>query len=196
MVNEIHTNWFNDVFWEKYKQLVKTPFPTKYKQGSKGEALKKIITLKPNDDLKQRIELAIDAQIKHRKQVFDVCGSMGRYIEKTKFDKFYANRMASTFINQLGWEDEFPDTMSDDVAIVDFDNVEPIGKECAHDGCTDVVHGPRYYFCTEHLGRNNNDELKQTLRDSGLAKQSDETVFDWQMRCKANFFEALGKLNA
>lgn len=176
------TLWFNEVLWPSYGELVKTPFATKYRAGSKGEALKKILTLKPNADLQNRIAMAIREQRKHRKKLFEQSGSMQKYLEVTAYEKFYANRMCITWINQMGYEDEIPalaDVVDDKHAL--FGN-----PRCSYDGCANPIHGPSFVHCFMHLSRTDksDQELKQKLRELQLTKGKDESMHDYAMRCK------------
>ena len=182
MSNADLTLWFNEVLWPSYGELVKAPFVTKYRAGSKGEALKKIVTLKPSMELQERITMAITEQRKHRKKLFEQTGSMQKYLEVTKYDKFYANRMCVTWINQMGWEDEIP-------AVVDvFDGDSSLfgNTVCSHIGCGISVHGPSFHHCFMHLSRTDESdkELKQQLRELQLTKGKDESLHDYAMRCK------------
>lgn len=182
MSNADLTLWFNEVLWPSYGELVKTPFVTKYKAGSRGESLKKILSLKPSADLQNRIAMAISEQRKHRKKLFEQCGSMQKFLEITKFDKFYSNRLCVTWINQMGWEDEIP-------ALADVVEVEPAlfgHSRCRADGCPNSIHGPSFIYCFKHESRTqeSDEELKQKLRELQLVKDKDESMHDYAMRCK------------
>lgn len=182
MTTEELITWFHNEFWEQYRELIKTPFVTKHKIGSKGEALKKMLQMKPSEALRARILSAIIEQRKHRKLMFEQCGSMQKYLEITKFDKFYCTRMCSTWINQMGWEDEIPQL--DSVAI--SHDVLFGSDRCSNDDCVFPIHGPGYTLCSQCLSRTNkhNEELKNKLREMGLGKSKDESVHDYAMRCK------------
>jgi len=182
MTNEELTTWFNEQFWVQYQSLVKTPFPTKYKAGAKGEALKRIILIKPSEVLRQRILSAVIEQRKHRKKLYEQCGSMQKYLERTGYDKFYANRMGSTWLNQMGYEDEIP--ALDEMEKEGFNIVN--GHCCKTVDCGSPVHGPNYSLCAQCLTRtgSHNEELKSKLREMGLGKSKDESVHDYAMRCK------------
>jgi len=192
MSNADLTLWFNEVLWPSYNELVKTPFATKYRSGSKGEGLKKILTLKPNADLQNRISSALTEQRKHRKKLFEQCGSMQKYLEATSYEKFYANRMCVTWINQMGWEDEIPalDEITENKSSL-FGNAR-----CQHDGCANAIHGPSYIYCFQHESRTNESDktLKAQLIKMGLGKLKDESLHDYAMRCKAIALKTLGGL--
>lgn len=182
MSNEDLTLWFSEVLWPSYGELVKTPFVTKYKSGSKGEALKKILTLKPSADLQNRIMMAVVEQRKHRKKLFESVGSMQKYLEVTKFDKFYSNRMCVTWINQMGWEDEIP-------AVEDVDDGKTTlfgNTVCRVVGCGNSIHGPSFIHCFMHESRTeeSNEALKIKLCEMELTKNKDESMHEYAMRCK------------
>ena len=189
MSNADLTLWFNEVLWPSYGELVKAPFATKYKAGSKGEALKKVLTLKPSADLQNRIAMALIEQRKHRKKLFEQSGSMQKYLEITKYEKFYLNRMCVTWINQMGYEDEIPalaDVAKDRSAL--FGN-----PRCCADGCSNPIHGPSFDSCFLHISRTekSDKELKQKLRELQLTKGKDESMHDYAMRCKQSALKML-----
>lgn len=182
MSNEDLTLWFSEVLWPSYGELVKTPFVTKYKSGSKGEALKKVLVMKPSADLQNRIMMAVVEQRKHRKKLFEQVGSMQKYLEVTKFDKFYSNRMCVTWVNQMGWEDEIPaldEVFSGETTLFG-------GAVCRVVGCGNTIHGPSFIHCFMHESRTDESTqaLKQQLRDMDLTKGKDESMHDYAMRCK------------
>lgn len=182
MTKDELTNWFTEKFYESYRELTKTPFATKYGMGSKGEALKKFLQMKPSDELRQRILFAIAEQKKHRKKLFNQCGSMQKYIEVTKFNKFYSTRMCSTWINQMGWEDEIPELHE-----VDERQHELFQGRCKNSECAKPIHGPDFEYCTQCLTRKTEDKglLKEQLRKMDLTLNEGESIHDYAMRCKA-----------
>jgi hypothetical protein len=139
--------WFDAHMWPLYKDLCATPFPTKWKQGPRGDALKKVLTLNPSEELRDRILDSISSQIIHRKELYEKAGSMQAYIEITSAQKFYCNRQCVTWINQMGWEDEIP-TLTE--IRTDREQIEATGK-CKHQGCNSPLHGPRFDVCTHHV---------------------------------------------
>lgn len=189
MSNADLTLWFNEMFWPSYNALVKTPFPTKYRSGSRGEALKKILTLKPSAELQNRIAAALIEQRKHRKKLYEQCGSMQKYLSVILYEKFYSNRMCVTWINQMGWEDEIPplDDMAQSKGL-NFGNVR-----CQSDGCPNAIHGPSYIYCCEHEGRSDESDkaLRQKLGELQLVKKKDESLHDYAMRCKKRALQLL-----
>ncbi len=193
MDNETLTHWFNDLLWPLYSDFVKTPFPTKYKQGSKGEALKKILTLKPSDALRMRISQAVIAQIRHRKELYRQSGSMHKYLEVTAYDKFYSNRMCSTWLNQMGWEDEIPAL----VDVVESSGASYAGATCSEKGCNTPIHGPSYVKCSMHEGRTeeSNLSLRAKLVEMDLTMNEGESLGEYALRCKnraLNILKGLG----
>ncbi len=182
MTKDELTIWFTEQFYEQYRDLTKTPFATKYGMGSKGEALKKLLQMKPSDELRQRILFAIAEQKKHRKKLFDQCGSMQKYLEVTKFNKFYSTRMCSTWINQMGWEDEIPPV--EEVAEV---TEGLFAGRCKNANCVNPLHGVAFEYCSECLSRQNEDKnlLRDQLRKMGLTLNEGESHHDYAMRCKA-----------
>lgn len=193
MTKEELIQWFNDEFWEQYQEMVKAPFPTKYKAGAKGEALKRLITIDPSEKLRQRIASAVTEQRRHRKKLYDHCGSMQKYLERVSFDKFYANRGGSAWLNQMGWEDEIP--------ILDFAQIEHDqvfgGNRCKVENCVFPIHGPDYEYCAEHLTKTgeHNETLRIKLREMDLGKSKDESVHDYAMRCKDKALKLMRGLN-
>jgi len=192
MSNSTITLWFNEVFWSSYGELVKCPYVTKWKTGARGEALKKILTMQPSMKLQDRIAAALVAQRRHRQALFDQCGSMQKYLVATHYNKFYANRLCSTWINQMGWEDEIPvlEIQSESTTIM-FD-----GARCQYDGCVYPIHGPSYTYCSKHESRTteSDNELKANLRKMGLEKLKNETLHEYAMRCKKVSEKVLGRL--
>lgn len=164
MTNEDLATWFMDEFWPLYLKLMKTPFATKFKQGTRGEALKKMLSLKPSQDLRERILLSLQAQIIHRQKLFDRCGSAQAYNEATEYNKFYCNRMASSWIFQMGWDDEIPglDQVQEELP---QNNVI-----CSEPGCKNNVHGPRFDHCINHLPTDDPlvGKLRNYAKENGL----------------------------
>jgi hypothetical protein len=192
MKKEDLTTWFNDEFWPLYQSFVKTPFPTKYKAGTKGEALKKILRENPSSDLRDRMLSAVREQIKHRKTIYNKAGSAQRYNEITAYQKFYSNRHAVTWLNQMGWEDEIPGTT--EVEELESGN-EIKAKICCHKDCNEPTEGQGIDWCFEHypdtLGYTK--MMKDWLKKHGLWKTKEETIEQWQARCKA---DSMTKLKA
>lgn len=100
--------WAIEVFWPSYQELCRTPFPNKWTGGARGEAVARILKMKPSEELRNRIMFAIAEQKKHRQKKYEVCGSAQRYEIQTKYVKLYSNRDGKTWLNNNGWEDEIP----------------------------------------------------------------------------------------
>jgi hypothetical protein len=192
MTKDELTTWFTELFYEQYRDLTKTPFVTKYGIGSKGEALKKLLQMKPSDELRQRILFAIAEQKKHRRKLFEQCGSMQKYLEITKFNKFYSTRMCSTWINQMGWEDEIPELHE-----IEKQSQGLFEGRCKSNGCAQPVHGVAFEYCAECLSRNNEDKdlLRDQLRKMKLTLNEGESQHDYAMRCKAVALKKLKGFN-
>lgn len=141
--------WHDKVFWPKYCHLVVTPFKTDWGPGGKGESKKKIMQLKPSEDMRKRIELAIDAQTRHKRILYDKLGSRQAYNDYVAplakgGESIYKNRQAKTWIYNYGWDDEIPEIQSERQQIMR-------SKTCKVKGCDRETHGPMFSVCSEHL---------------------------------------------
>lgn len=148
--------WALEVFWPAYKDLCKTPFATQWTGGQRGETIKKILELKPSEDLRNRMLYSIAAQKKHRRALYDVCGSMAAYEAKIKYNKLYNNRDGRTWIFNKGWNDEIP-------SISEIKETHAPGAKCIH--CGEEVHGPRFNVCTEHVSITPDGKLNSNCAD-------------------------------
>lgn len=182
------TDWFETEFWPRYRTLTKTPFPTKWGAGKKGLALKSLITMDPSEALRDRILMAIAAQIKNRKQLYAQCGSMQAYEKKTNKDGMYLTRMGSTWLNQMGYEDEIPPIEGA------ADEVGESSVFCANKGCGFPVHGSSFKYCTQCEGRTNDAALKAQLVKMGLQKRIKETAHEYAMRCREKYQQLVGRV--
>ena len=142
MTNSELESWFDDIFWPVYSALVKTPFVTKYGTGNKGAAKKECLRIDPSADLRQRILLSLEAQIRHRRALYDKIGSMDAYVKATDRNIFYCNRHARTWLCQMGWDDEIP-------SIMEYSQELKVGAQCKH--CESTVFGPKFDVCEYHL---------------------------------------------
>jgi len=175
------TDWAVNVFWSAYKGLTKTPFPTQYGAGARGEAVKKIVTLNPSDELRKELIDAISAQMRHRRALFDKCGSKQKYDAETKKIKFYCNRGGITWLNQNGWLDEIP-------SLIDEKKIyEDATLKCKTQGCDNNAIGGAIMVCqaceckTHDVYR---DKKRDYLKRVGLTMTKGETLHDYAMRCK------------
>lgn len=181
MNKEDLTKWATDVFWSAYKGLVKTPFPTRYDGGARGEAIKKIITLNPSADLRGRIIDSIAAQMTHRRAFYNKCGSMQKYNSETNRIKFYCNRVGSTWINNRGWDDEIPsliDEAKEQIACLD---------KCSNPDCNNNAIGGNISVCQSCECKTHDvyrEPKREYLRRVGLVMEKGETLHDYAMRCK------------
>ena len=104
------TDWFETEFWPLYLELVKTPFKTQFGAGVKGEALKSMTKLNPSESIRERMIKHLADQIVHRRAMFEVCRQdRCQYEQAVKYNKFYCNRHGKTWINNMGWVDDFPE---------------------------------------------------------------------------------------
>lgn len=190
MTKEELTNWFLEEFWPRYLTLVKTPFATKWRAGPRGQALQKIISMNPSEELRKTIVLAIEAQIHHRRKVFERYGSMETYTKATERNKLYCNRMGSTWLNQMGWMDEIPSIESKEEMAVEGQLM------CLIEGCNNYSMGPGIPYCASCYPdtRGITPELKKHLKKSGLWKREDETVEQWRARCRETGRQALRQM--
>lgn len=115
------TDWFNAVFWVRYCHMLKVPHEkTKWGPGGKGKALKRILTLKPSKELRDKIELELIEQTRHRRLLCDKLG-LTVYLKETATlakngnGDIYKNRQAVTWVNQMGWEDEVPEIEKEEI---------------------------------------------------------------------------------
>ena len=179
MNDKKYGDWFEDEFWPLYKELVKTPFVTRFGAGAKGEAKKRASMMKPSQDLKDRILQGVRAQIIHRKERYARCGSMAAYQADTKFNKLYSNRHGSTFLFNNGWDDELPSLTEASVS-PSFEAV------CATVDCNNPTHGRNFTECIDCLGEKGYTkfDVYENLKRMGLEKLKSETHGEWLERVK------------
>jgi len=181
------TEWFSDTFWQTYLLLVKTPFPTKFKQGNRGQALQKILSMNPSADLRERIQASLLAQIRNRKKLYSQCGSMQKYIERTEYQKLYANRHCSTWLNQMGYEDEIP-------TIEQVELETPgVALTCQNKDCNEERMGPTVPWCQRCYPDTLcwTPLLRKQFKKMGLVKNEGETTEQWNSRIKQEGIKAI-----
>lgn len=164
MTKDELTDWFNAHLWPHYRDLTRAPFPTKWGAGVKGEALKRLLTMKPSEELRNRIMDAISEQIMHRNKLYEQCGSMQKYLEVTKGLKIYLTRHCATWLNQLGFEDEIPtinETLTEHDIVIDR-------RKCKH--CDQPVYGPRFEVCQQHVTVDEGGKLRGAMADEMRAQ--------------------------
>ena len=187
MNREDLVKWFDETFWPLYIVLVKTPFPTKYKQGTKGEALKRMLTLNPSADLRLRIYNAFGAQTKHRLKLYEKLGSASAYNKHTEYQKFYANRNGSTWIFNLGYEDEIP-------SIIEERQVLELTELCVTENCKNPRHGSKLNLCQSCLCKQADvyrEEKRDYLKSHDMTMNQGESLHDYAMRCKKLTFKIM-----
>lgn len=147
MTKEQLESWFATAFWPAYREMVRTPRPTKWTAGKRGTALTGILKLKPSEEIRTRIMDSIEAQTRTRRK---------------HQDRDYRNRMASTWINQRGWEDD-----ADEPAI--SSDSAPIGTMICHE-CQDkdgtIRTGPAgalRYLCLQCWDKQNPNRFQDQL---------------------------------
>lgn len=181
--------WVLEQFWPVYQELCRTPFTTKYKPGERGRCIKAVQQLSPSEQLRADMLAHLHSQIRHRKRLYEICGSKQQYETKTKYDRFYCNRQAASWVNQRGWTDEIPSLTENDV-----DEITEV-ETCKWEDCEEPAtmytgHCQWHYTKVHHSDALN--KHKEWLKEHGLTKRSDETREDWLMRCKSYAFENLG----
>lgn len=188
--------WAREVFWSAYAGLTKTPAVTKFGPGGRGEAIKKILTMLPSKELRDRIIAAIAAQMSHRRMLFDKCGSMQAYLKKVEKSgnmKFYANRNGVTWLNQMGYEDEIP-SIAEIKSRKEAQSNEP---QCKTMGCKYPSHGQRLGLCCECITKQADpyrEEKRNYLKKIGLVMGEGESLHDYAMRCKEHCFKIMPTL--
>ena len=146
------TNWHNDYWWPAYKLFINTPFKTvfdedpEYGPGGRGESLRKMLTLNPSEELRNKLLKKIKEQTNHRQTLGERLKSKQAYelytapLAKKVGLSIYKNRQSRTYIFNFGWEDEIPR--------IKTITAKPPGKKCE---CGNPVHGPRFDKCTTCL---------------------------------------------
>jgi len=176
------TTWFSDQFWPAYKEMVKTPVVTKWTGGARGECLKKIYTLNPTADLRERIMHSVLEHKIHRKKLYSLLGTAQAYEEFTKYVKFYTNRDGKTWIFNLGWDDEIPELPEERAVKVASGGFEI----CREPGCNRPVHGPRFDQCSECLHTDPYQPERQAIGEKMYPKREGESNHDRRERIKAD----------
>lgn len=144
------TTWFEDEWWPRYLNFVKTPFKTQWGAGAKGKALTKFLQINPSEELRTTMLNSIIAQTRHRRLLYDKLGSQKAYDNHTVplakgGEAVYQNRQGSTYLFNRGWTDEIP--------ALEMDESETHASKVCQ--CGQPVHGPQYNKCTTCLGYKN-----------------------------------------
>ena len=149
-----------DRFWAAYP---------KHRRVSKGSALKSFEKIKEMDEefLKEIIG-ALDDQKRSRKS------------QKTA-GNFVPNWcMPATWLNNQRWLDE--------VSFVnEFTKSKAKSCDLCQEDATVTRHGKNY--CSEHWNQGEwKIKMKTQMLETGHWKRNDESIGEWQMRCKNEFF--------
>lgn len=175
--------WATEVFWPAYKDLCRTPFPTKWTGGARGEAVTKIQQMDPSEELRKRILHAIAAQREHRSKLYEQCGSAKAYEERTKYVKLYSNRDGRTWLHNSGWDDEIPSLTE----LRQEEEKRPKNEDLCQCGEKAFNRHQCARCYTKMANPGFADEIKQNLRKMGFTKSKDENWREASMRClKAN----------
>ena len=104
--------WASDIFWPRYRNMMKIPFVTNWTGGAKGACIKAILTLNPSEDIRNQILDALQAQTLYRHKLYDQHGrSAQTYDKAAKTIVICHNREGRTWIVQRAWLDEIPSLM-------------------------------------------------------------------------------------
>ena len=140
------------------------------KKGSRGEAIKSMLRLAPNDEQMLKIELSLQAQVIHDRKA------------KEAGEDIYRWPFASTYINQRRFDDELSYIPEEEKKTADI---------CSEAGCTEEVHGPAYKFCGKHLPYENPHRayMIEAMKRNGVMKSNSETLEEWGERCRQFCFD-------
>lgn len=134
--------WFNapqpDGFWVNYPtdlcSLGQANQASRWK-GSKGEALKAILKVGPDEKERARILGNLKAQVRHDREALK------------RGDKVYRWPYCATYVNGWRFDDEIE-------SVADIKPEEILGI-CSYKDCGEPCHGPNYPMCTEHTAEVN-----------------------------------------
>lgn len=129
-------DWFSapqpDGFWVNYPTdlcSIGNTVSARWK-GHKGECLKALLKLAPDEAERKRILANLKAQVKHDRDALK------------RGEKVYRWAYASTYVNNWRFDDEI-DSVADLKPVVD------VGI-CAYQDCGEPCHGEKFKFCTDH----------------------------------------------
>lgn len=150
-----------DRFWSAYPRHV-----------AKGAALKAWEKINPDEEMTQRIVLAIQAQKQWRWKMEELNGNLP---ERQK--RFVPDwKHPATWLNQACWDDELPSFVE-----------EKIKSESHADLCQCGEKAFNRHQCARCYTKTANpgfaDEIKQNLRNMGFTKSKDENWREASMRC-------------
>lgn len=136
-------------------------------KGSRGEAIKSLIKINPDDAEIERIMQNLLAQVKYDREA------------KASGEEVYRWPYASTYLNQSRYDDE-----------ISGSHAELKLKEsavCKRDGCNSPVHGPSFAECTDHYAESV-DTMRgvriAALKRNGLYIMPGESKPDYYKRCR------------
>jgi len=164
--------WFNKTFWPSYpRELCRMG-----KLGSKGKAMQSMLKINPDADERARILANMKAMVRYDLE----------YQRKTGEKPTYW-RHCVTWLNQRGYDDEIG-------SHADIEKEKAVRElpKCSTDGCTETVHGLRFSLCPSCIHKLNKphyDQLKDNLHSMGLRKSKDETMLQFNNRCRAKYRE-------
>lgn len=143
-------------------------YPNRKSKGAARKAFEKAMKDVDPDELTKEMISAIDAQNRYRREA----KSSGEFMPNWKHP--------GTWINAEAWLDEIPSH-----AEVKQRQAENI---CINEACDQPSMGSRIEWCEDHYPDTMGYKsiLKDWLKKNGLWKRSDETIDQWQMRCKAD----------
>ncbi len=159
--------WFLEQFWPTYPDDLCGGARNK---GSRGLALKKAIQLAPDEQERNRILSALQAQIRHDR----IARSNGYELSRWPY--------CVTYLNQRRYDDEIEST----VEVMTKGGVHV--QICAKDGCDNETQGAGVPFCNrcnEPLADPVMYQMRiDMLKELGLRKTKSESFHEFAVRCK------------
>ncbi len=135
------------------------------RKGSRGEAIKSLIKINPDDDELERIFRNMEAQ-----KAFDRASQKtGEFVPRWPY--------LVTYLNQRRYDDEIEVSHSE------------LGQHQRADSCIKCggqTHGPRFDLCTDHLAESldtGRERRIQALKDAGMFIRPGEARHDYFRRC-------------
>ncbi len=166
-------DWFIKEFWTVYGG---NHIKDSRQKGSRGEALKKMIIINPDENEQKRILANMLAQLR----ADDKLAKTNEFVPRWP--------MCITYLNKRRYDDEIESrTYGDDNQIKAVD-------KCCHPSCENDSHGPRFRHCADHMPDCSNLDtniLRDQLRGIGLAKGKDESMHDYCMRCRSYYVDVV-----
>lgn len=168
--------WFMEEFWPNYPADL---CGGTRKKGSRGQALKAMLRLRPDKEKREKILIALREQARYDREA------------KRAGEDVYRWPYAVTYINQGRYDDEVGSyaALREKQATVD--------AECAEEGCTNKVHGPEFKLCGYHYSATHGvlmDKVREKYRQLGLVRQTGESYEEWMGRVRAVGKEQIRRL--